>query len=178
MKKVKYIIVTIFLGALGSAFWETGLKKFFLLIINSIMPYLSQCFSDSFYTQVTRSLNAPASETYFFIIIILELLIIVPPSFLSKIFYSYSGNKKDRIIQSVLKVACLFIVLYNFFTIEFSSNIARNTLSNIEIVAPYITDMEYKQLRSDFFQMDSKSDYENLVKKISSIVESNQLQIK
>ena len=60
----------------------------------------------------------------------------------------------------------------------FGSSISANTRANIEIVAPYISDQEYKQLKSDFFTIKSKSDYDNLQKALNMISEEHQLDLK
>lgn len=178
MKKAKYIIVTILLGAFGSAFWEICLKRIFQLIIDRVIPFLLHYFNDSFYARVTRSLNAPSFEAFTFIMCSMMILISMPPSFLAKLFHSYQSEKRNKILQNVTKLACLFIIAYNYFIVGIASITARDTLNNIEIVAPYITDTEYKQLRSDFFQMDSKSDFESIIRELASIAEEHNLQLK
>lgn len=178
MKKAKYIIITILLGAFGSAFWEICLKKIFLLIHDLTIPFLLLYFNDSFYARVARSLNDTSYETFIIIMLSIMSLIFVPPSFLAKLLYSYPTEKRNRILQNVTRLTCFFILTYNYFIVAFASTTARDTLNNIEIVAPYITDTEYKQLRSDFFQMDSKSDYESIVKELTSIAEKHNLQLK
>ncbi len=178
MKKVKYIAATIILGALGSAFWELCLKKTFYLTINTLMPYLLQCFNDSFYSRVSRSLYATSFHSFSYIMLSFMILILMPPDFITRIFHSRQKEKRERIFQSVFRFSCFLIIAYNFFIVAIASNIAQDTLNNIDIVAPYVSDIEYRQLRSDFFQMDSKTDYENIVEELTSIAEENELQLK
>ena len=177
MKKAKYIVVTILLGALGSAFWEVCLKRFALLFIDWLIPYFLQCFNDSFYTRVSISLNATSFYSFSYIMAVLMLLITIPPKRFYNMLHSYQKEKRERILQSIFKFTYLLVIAYNYLIISLASTIARDTITNIEIVAPYITDMDYKQLRSEFFQMDSKSDYEDLVNKISTIAEFHNLQL-
>ena len=50
--------------------------------------------------------------------------------------------------------------------------------TNIEIVAPYISDQEYKQLKSDFFTIKNKSDYDNLQNTLNMISDEHSLDLK
>lgn len=50
--------------------------------------------------------------------------------------------------------------------------------NNIEIVSPYVSELEYKQLKSDFHSMQSRSDYDNLVLRLETIGSENHLQLK
>lgn len=58
------------------------------------------------------------------------------------------------------------------------SSISSKTLNRIDIAAPYISDQEYKQLKSDFLMIENKSDYDDLQKNINTIFEENQLDLK
>lgn len=177
-KNLKYIATTIILGALGSAFWEMCLKNMISLIVNKLAPYIMQYFNDSFYSRVSRSLNSISYHSYTYILFIVMVIVLFPPGYISKIFYSHQDEYFGNILQSIFLFACFFILAYNFLIVTIASDTARNTITNIEIVAPYITDVKYKQLRSDFFQVDSKSDYESLVEDITAIAEENNLQLK
>lgn len=50
--------------------------------------------------------------------------------------------------------------------------------NNIEIVSPYISDLEYKQLKSDFHSMNSSTDYDRLVSRLSTISNNYSLSLK
>lgn len=178
MKKAKYVFVTILLGALGSAFWEMCLKKLFLLTVNTLMPFLLQYFNDSFYTRVARSLNATSFYYFAFTMTILVGVVCFSPQKFRMLFHYEPLSKYDKILRNSLRCVTLFLIAYNYFAITIASITARDTVNNIEIVAPYINDIEYKQLRSAFFQMDSKSDYQNLIYKLESIAEEYSLQLK
>ena len=58
------------------------------------------------------------------------------------------------------------------------ASISTVTRTNIEIVSPYISDQEYKQLKSDFFLIKTKDDYDNLQKELEIISENNQVDLK
>ena len=50
--------------------------------------------------------------------------------------------------------------------------------NNIEIVSPYISDKEYKELKSDFHCIESLDDYNKLDDKLNTIAEKNSLKLK
>ena len=49
--------------------------------------------------------------------------------------------------------------------------------NNIEIVSPYISDLEYKKLKSAFHLMNSRADYDSLCDSLNKIADENQLQL-
>lgn len=48
-----------------------------------------------------------------------------------------------------------------------------NVLTKIEIVSPYISDTEYKSLKSEFHLIECKEDYDSLMHKISAIYDKH-----
>lgn len=89
-------------------------------------------------------------------------------------------TKKHRTNKLTLISAILgaFICLHLCISTTFVNNLQTKTLSNIEIVSPYITDLEYKQLKSDFYSIETKKDYDTLVHSISNIAVDNHLKLK
>jgi hypothetical protein len=78
----------------------------------------------------------------------------------------------------------VFAVIARLFALTFliqQSYVTETALkltNNIEIVSPYVSDLEYKQLKSEFHSMQSRSDYDNLVFKLDSIGSENHLRLK
>ena len=84
--------------------------------------------------------------------------------------------------------SCVFISLtvyvliaFLYFSLGLSSyvnaEITRLT-NNIEIVSPYITDLEYKQLKSSYHSMNSRTDYDSLNASLQEISVQYELQLK
>lgn len=94
------------------------------------------------------------------------------------------SEKKKKLAKRIHLLFSLSLwigVLTAFFVIMFQiyvSSVSSKTLKHIDIAAPYISDQEYKQLKSDFFMIENKSDYDNLQKNINTIFEENQLDLK
>lgn len=175
MKKAKYIVVTILLGALGNAFWELFLRK---LLLNWTSPHFLKLFGDAIYSRVHYILEDLQYLSFSHLIILFLFLIIMFPDNFETLVHSDMKEKGSRIFQLIIRVFLFLFLAYHFVVVSFAATIAENTIHNIEIVSPYITDMEYKQLRSEFYQIDSEPDYDNLMNKISIIAESNSLELR
>ena len=78
------------------------------------------------------------------------------------------------IILMIVGFLSLNVVIKNCL----SHSIQDNTLKNIEIVSPYISDKEYKLLKSDFYLIETKADYLSLMQDLSNIAEHNNLTLK
>lgn len=172
-KKVKIVISTIALGILGSALWEFIIRPLFLFLSGKAIPYIVQFFGDYFYQKIPISIESPSFRTYFFAMVAIALLVLMPPKSFNEIFHQPPKTEKSFIFHFAYKMLVLFIILYNAFTVAVANSIARRTLQNIEIVSPYITDIEYKQLKSDFYLIDSKADYIALSEKLEHLMDSN-----
>ena len=94
-------------------------------------------------------------------------------------------------LNDIVKHAKLFSWFYVIFTVCYwamyfvftmSVGYINNTITkltnNIEIVAPYIEDSEYKLLKSSFYSMDSADDYQSLVTELNRIAEINGIELK
>lgn len=175
MKKVKYIVMTIFLGALGNAFWELFLRK---LLLNWTRPHFLKLFGDAIYSRVHNILNDLSYFSFTHLIVLFLILILAFPDNFEELIHSDREKKGIRIFQRIIRVFLFFFLVYQFVVVSFATTIAEETIYDIEIVSPYITDMEYKQLRSEFYQIDSEPDYDNLMSKISIIAKSNSLELR
>lgn len=93
-------------------------------------------------------------------------------------------KKKIRSTNFIfLDVTFLSLVLLLAITFFYGQSIfIRNKTvaltNNIEIVSPYITDVEYKQLKSNFHSIETQSDYNVLVEKLEIISDKYSLKLK
>lgn len=170
MKKYKSIIVTVALGVISSALWEQFVKPGFFFIYDRIVMSIVHFCSDSFYVKVARSLDLPQSSTYYFITMLFAFFFLVNPKLIYN-FYHGSSESYKMYFKTILFV----LFAFNAFTITIENQIARSTMRSIEIVAPYISDVEYKTLKSNFYRMSSREDYLNLVSQIDTIMDENGL---
>ena len=91
-------------------------------------------------------------------------------------------HDKDR--KYCFIVGCIFYLIFSFYLISsyaqhsFINSIVTKTTNNIEIVSPYITDSDYKQLKSTFHSIESKEDYDVLTEKLQHIADENSIKLK
>lgn len=80
-----------------------------------------------------------------------------------------------------VSLAVYVLIAFLFFSLASSSyvntEITRLT-NNIEIVSPYITDLEYKQLKSSYHSMASRTDYDSLNASLQEISVQYGIQLK
>ncbi len=170
MKKYKSIIITVALGVLSSALWEQFIKPCVFFIYDRIVISIVHFCSDSFYVKVAKSLDSPQALTYYYFLMFCAFFFLVNP----KLIYNfYHGNSEPH--KMYFKTIAFAILAFNAFTLTIENEIARSTMRNIEIVAPYISDVEYKTLKSDFYRMSSKEDYQNLITQIDALMDENGL---
>lgn len=90
-------------------------------------------------------------------------------------------NKQLKKIYFLLSIS-IFIATILYFSIFVFYSYTRHTAiritNNIEIVSPYISDLEYKTLKSNFYSLSSKQDYDELVLQIEKFANENNLKLK
>lgn len=80
--------------------------------------------------------------------------------------------------RTFLCLFLLFILTYFYGQSNFIRNKTIALTNNIEIVSPYISDIEYKQLKSKFHSMETQSDYNELMEKLEDIATEYSLKLK
>ena len=53
-----------------------------------------------------------------------------------------------------------------------------SSTNNIEIVSPFVSDQEYRQLKSEFHLIQNSNDYEKLYDKLQDIADKNDIKLK
>lgn len=90
---------------------------------------------------------------------------------------AHNAKKYSRIFIAFTICGYTAYVLFISVTGYINSTIAKLT-NNIEIVAPYIDDYEYKLLKSTFYSMEGADDYHSLVTELNRIAETNGIKLK
>lgn len=90
-------------------------------------------------------------------------------------------RKNFKKITTIFTIYGFFVSFFSLFIygkqVFINSSITK-TLSNIEIVSPYISETEYKSLKSDFYSIEDKKDYDLLNKNIAKIASDNSITLK
>ena len=94
---------------------------------------------------------------------------------------SHKRKTSYKIKSALLGVFLILSYVFYFVFMSKTSyiiNTGTRLLSNIEIVSPYISDIEYKQLRSDFFSMSSRNDFDELNSALSEYADEFGIDLK
>ena len=89
-----------------------------------------------------------------------------------------------RLLKRSLRLLDFFLIIAGIFIFFiYSKNIfvinkVTTMTNNIEIVSPYISDVEYRQLKSEFHTIKSRDDYEDLAKSLKHIADSHSIDLK
>lgn len=165
MSKFKNVIASLVIGLLGSALWEWIVSPFFTFLYEKAIPSFIVLFNDSFYRRVAYS--TPESLTYNMLMVLIVLFVMIPPKVVSKLLH-VNSPMGFNIIYALI-IYCVFM------SNSIAHQTGKRTLRDIEVVAPYISDIEYKTLKSAFYRIDSKEDYLNLTNQIQMIMDEYEL---
>ncbi len=173
LKWVVGLFGVIFLGAIGSGFWERCLSPFFNWLINlsvSAMSFLVSSYKDSIYLSAADGFHE--SPALFVQVLALGLLPTLYFSILIKHPQKWggsgSGKFKDFVRSRKGYLLILFLTLSVFASfllsaikVSYINSVVTHSFKVIEVLSPHITDIEIKSLRAKFFSMKSFQDYES-----------------
>lgn len=171
-KKFTQIIYTIILSIIAAALWEKLLSNIFDKIVTYIFSFgnkFIKWISNITYSRIAEGVYINVSYYIFIIIVscILSVFIIMfrYPPFINK---DKTTNEHDSIskkgimlLKSVICIIYFFFLLFLLATNFINDNITKAT-NNIEIVSPYLSEQEYKMLKSKFHTINSKDDFDDL----------------
>lgn len=86
--------------------------------------------------------------------------------------------KKAYIFLNLLFFLVAFLLIFTITQITYVNTTITKLTNNIEIVSPYITDLQYKKLKSTFHSMSSRPDYDALVLSLDAIAKKNNIYLK
>ena len=89
---------------------------------------------------------------------------------------------KRKVRRIHIITSTILIIFYSAFVLFYASvffihNKATMLTNNIEIVSPYISDIEYKTLKSNFHTMQNLEDFNNLMEQLNRIADENSLHL-
>lgn len=86
--------------------------------------------------------------------------------------------KRNHVILTTLLVTLYIVFLLYYASVLFIHNKATMLTNNIEIVAPYVSDIEYKTLKSNFHSIQNQGDFNRLANELSRIANEHSLSLK
>jgi len=199
INKYKYYIGVIFIGAIGSGFWDLILKDLLFKIGNYFVNTIS-FFHEGYIDTLYKNVGSGGSGFDYLPSMLLILVIISLPIHLSFIIWIYKtksikfrdAEQNTRSIFNVVllknhKLSILIIVilftpmsiLYTNLLIKGISTIgAVNSISrSIEIIHPYISEKDFLILRSKFRQIDNKDKVVEIMKSIKETAKKNNIKL-
>lgn len=200
-KTILSALSALFIGILGCALWEyvfSPLCTFVYIKISSLIDKFSVTFSNSTYNEISKGYNSSLTDD---IIISMILIILLFSCILLQFFNSYQSNKKlhdyfeksatlENLSQITKKNHRLYYLLTLFLYLiliifmywhgnnAFINQCKTSSLCNLEIICPYISDLEYKELKSSFYSIQTKKDYEIFTNTIKEIGDKYSLNLK
>ena len=163
------ILSSLAIGIAGSFLWEFICSPLFHSVFNIVFsaPAKVSSFIGSWYATKISSVSNEylAIELRAFLFVFL-LLLFMPK--LKKAFHT---------MPFVIKSIILFCLAIDLLTDIQVSQTASRIEHNIEIVSPYITDQEYKVLKSNSYSMKTMDDYNLLYEALEDVAEQHHLQL-
>lgn len=86
--------------------------------------------------------------------------------------------KKDFFITILPLIACMLFLMFTYSKTSFINKKITVLTNNIDIVSPYISDSEYKKLKSDFHSINDSDDYFSLLSRLNAIADKNSIKLK
>lgn len=165
-------IVAVLLGVISSGLWEL----LFSPLIHSLASFsitapakISSVFGNYYVSNI-----ASADREFLTIELRMWLLFFIVVIFFMNIKYIQKIFSRIPLFVGLFLVC--FLSINTFIDIQIS-NTAHYTLQNIEIVSPYISEQDYKLLKSDFYSMQNMDDFNSLNQKLNSIADEYSLHL-
>lgn len=202
-KKYGKVLVSVFISLFFTPIIEkllTNIYNEFVHKILSMRNAFSLFVSSFFYSRISEGVYINISFYIFIIIITLILIKIIYPYIPNRFpcgikKFEKCGKKsscglsrrtkclvfcaaKHRVVKSLLFAIIYIVFILFLLTTNFINKTITRTTNNIEIVSPYITDYEYKKLKSDFHSMKNSIDYKALTQNLDSIAKENTIELK
>ena len=187
LKLVGGAIATVFLGAIGSGLWERILSPGLQSLSNFITSTLSSIsvtYSDSIYSRASLLRDYDQSSS-----VLLALLLFV---FIWLFVFALSSKKENRIVFLLHKAivgyftgwfgiiysgSLLVFIFFMFSTESTVANIKSYSSKNMEIVRPYIGEVEYLKLRSEYLRIESENDFEQFLQHLHDASSKGEVEI-
>lgn len=190
-KALRYVLVTIVLGAVGSGAWEWMLKPFLLGASDfglTVATLGIQSFRDSLYVDIARGHHEESSLRLYsaiFGIFPLVLLGMVLGAMQGRRIFrsSISNTAQERLITWLAKPLFVVLTFVMVFSIVQANQLAyvnraiTHAQQLLTIVDPYVSQDQRLLLRSRFAQVSSSEEYAKLTTEMERICRARSLRV-
>lgn len=183
------VIGTLFLGSI----WNRLTEPFFNFSSNILLNIISlgiKKYKNQIYLEVAKNLHESASAELFELIIIslcsITLMMLLT-LFLRKNFMKFNEKFKEHMISEDKKIVKIFVFFYLIFFIGLSfSMVLKTTFINksvtrynqlFNVTAPYTNESDKLIIQSKFAQIESKENYDELIKFLTQIAKQNNIKV-
>ena len=164
---------TIILGAIGSGVWERLLSPFLSYLSSSLttaISSISKTYSDSIYTSAANLYSPNATESIGFVILLISFAWLFVMAIQSKKEHRFIGILHQALVLNyrgwfgIAHCGAIIIVVLLMMSRQATvEKIQSYSYQQMEIVRPFVGEQRYAQLRSDFFRMHTKEDFDRFL---------------
>jgi len=177
--KILWVVVTIFLGALGSGLWDLAIKPFILFSIESIINISVSSF-DSIQKSIYTDIASLQREITGRMILAMGMGVVSGIALMAiiRITRNKVDKPKNKPSTFSLLLSSIFILVFSLFTVAQSAYIIgkqNNYLQLVRITSPYIENQKEEEFNSRFSLISSKEEYDMIISELTSIIRENKL---
>jgi len=191
-KTVRFVALSLVLGAFGSGLWEWLLKPSLLILSNiglNVATLGLSKFKDALYQEVALGFHEGSSlKIYLAVFAFLPCFVLgMVSGFLtgSRSSRQSQSNKTDtllaKVVAKLLRPMAIIIAFLMIFSIvqanqdAYINRAITHFHALLQIARPYVSEEKRIQYESQFAQVSSKADYEALVAELTTVCRSKNL---
>lgn len=169
----------LFVSIIGAACWEY-IRPHIGNLFEKLLTILGiDSFSFALIDKIYKDMASNPYSDSSFMLLMLALWCMAWFFFFNMRLYSpkkgASSNAWSDYSHYIINLCFFVAMIISIARASFIFATQTHTLNNIEIVAPYITSQEYKKLKSNYYSIQTKDDYDELSQTIKSIAQDNKL---
>jgi hypothetical protein len=180
------IVGTILLGALGSGFWDLCLHDFFTWIGHGILSLITFGFTsvrDRLYVEIAKGRNDRVGIyllSYAFIFFGVMMGVYMRSGAFGRKVYTEMTPQDYRSIRRILSFPLLLfisVLAFRSISVTYSTGAIDHFEQAYAICLPFLPPHDRDQIRSQFAQIRSKTDYVKLLDHLNEVARANSVQI-
>lgn len=187
---IKFVLgafATIILGAIGSGVWEKLLSPGLTHASHAITSFISSIstsYSNSIYSRASNISyhdETAILASFLFLLVFIGLFVFALNTkkehlFIGILHRSFVEQYKGwwGIVQSGAFLVVIFFLIVTQTSVTY---IQSYTSKQMEILRPYVGEQKYHLLKSDFLQIESKEEFEGLLKKMEDLAKENDIKL-
>lgn len=179
------VLATIFLGALGSGFWEkilSPLLEFTSEKISSWISSVSESYSSSIYSDAANLTGSISVDrlggSLLFLFGLAWLVYSIQTKSENPVVASIVRGLKfyfEGWVGTILGGSFLIISTFSIVRVDAIDRVRNQSLKQMEIIRPYSGEIDYLLLRSEFLRVHDKKTYDEFQKKIGALAEKHKI---